>query len=108
MATCAVIHSSIPSASGIPQSSRSYAVWLTATAWVQVSPCGDCSTVWPGISAGGPQINHLYIAVRGSIILVLQFDEPNTTTSSGIYNVRNDPDVLAMLTNLLAGHAADS
>lgn len=59
-----------------------------------------------GISAAGPQINHLYIALRGSTILILHFDELNTRGSSaGTYSVRNDPAVLTMLTGLLATRA---
>jgi hypothetical protein len=59
-----------------------------------------------GISAAGPQINHLYIAIRDTTILVLHFDQLNTSGSSAAtYSVRNDPAVLTMLTNLLAAHA---
>ncbi len=57
----------------------------------------------PGFSAGGPEINHLYVVVRGTTILVLHFDQ--TSRGSGtaaIYNVRNDPAVLTMLTGALA------
>ena len=53
-----------------------------------------------GISAAGPQINHLYIAMRGSTVLVLHFDELGKLTSP--YNVRNDPAVLSVLIDVLA------
>jgi hypothetical protein len=52
-----------------------------------------------GISAAGPQINHLYLAVRGTTVLVLHFDELGTLTSP--YDVRNDPAVVSMLIDVL-------
>jgi hypothetical protein len=56
-----------------------------------------------GISAAGPQIDHVYVAVRAATILVLQFDELSTSgTTAHVYSIRNDPSVLAMLTGLLA------
>jgi hypothetical protein len=62
-----------------------------------------------GISAAGPQINHLYIALKGTTILVLHFDELNVSGSaSGPYSVRNDPAVLTMLASLLAPRAGRS
>lgn len=81
----------------------------------QTAQTGDAAAferTWtgvPGVSAGGPQINHLYVAVSGTIMLVLHFDQLNTTSSSAaIYNVRGDPGVLTMLTNLLTANAAGS
>ena len=58
-----------------------------------------------GVSAAGPQINHLYLAVQGSTVLILHFDELNSGTSSSPYDVRNDPSVLSMLTDALAAQA---
>jgi hypothetical protein len=59
-----------------------------------------------GISAAGPQINHFYIAMKRTTVLVLHFDELNTSAGSArTYSVRNDPAVLTMLTNLLTAHA---
>jgi hypothetical protein len=59
-----------------------------------------------GMSAAGPQINHLYIALKSTTILILHFDELNTSArSAGTYSVRNDPAVLNMLTGLLATRA---
>jgi hypothetical protein len=52
-----------------------------------------------GISAGGPQINHLYLAARGTTVLILHFDELGKQTSP--YDVRNDPGVLSALSNVL-------
>jgi hypothetical protein len=53
-----------------------------------------------GISAAGPQVNHLYLAVRGSTVLVLHFDELGKQARP--YEVRNDPGVLSTLTSVLA------
>jgi hypothetical protein len=59
-----------------------------------------------GMSAAGPQINHLYIAVRGSVLVDLHFDQLNITArSASAYSVRNDPAVLSMLTELLTVRA---
>jgi hypothetical protein len=53
-----------------------------------------------GISAAGPQTNHLYLAVRGTSVLILHFDElPGSKAKP--YDVRSDPSVLAMLAGLL-------
>jgi hypothetical protein len=59
----------------------------------------------PGISAGGPQTNHLYLAVSGNHVVDLHFDELSTGASASPYDVRNDPAILTMLGNLLAGRA---
>lgn len=59
-----------------------------------------------GVSAAGPQINHIYLAVRGATVVILHFDEPTSSTSStSPYDVRNDPSVLSMLTDALASQA---
>jgi hypothetical protein len=56
-----------------------------------------------GISAAGPQINHLYFAQRGATLLVLHFDEFTAGTDSAArYDVQNDPSVLSMLESVLA------
>lgn len=48
-----------------------------------------------GMSAGGPQTNHLYVAAGGPVLIVLQFTQfPGQATP---YNVAGDPQVLAML-----------
>jgi hypothetical protein len=52
-----------------------------------------------GISAAGPQINHLYLAVRGTTVLILHFDELGKLT--GPYDVRDDPGVLSTLIHVL-------
>jgi hypothetical protein len=53
-----------------------------------------------GISAGGRQTNHFYVAVNGTRLVVLQFTEfPGQATP---YNVAADPQVLAMLDAELA------
>jgi hypothetical protein len=53
-----------------------------------------------GISADGPQTNHLYFAVNGTRLVVLQFTEfPGT---SAPYNAAGDPQILAMLSTELA------
>lgn len=56
-----------------------------------------------GVSAAGPQTNHLYIAERGSTVLILHFDELAAGATATPYDVRNDPAVLSMLTAALAG-----
>jgi hypothetical protein len=68
-----------------------------------------------GISAAGPQTNHLYVAAHGSTVLILHFDElgsgsaggtgstGSTASTASSYDVRNDPGVLSMLTGVLAG-----
>jgi hypothetical protein len=53
-----------------------------------------------GISAAGPQINHLYLAVRGTTVLILHFDELGHQATP--YDVRNDPSVLSTLIDVLA------
>jgi hypothetical protein len=56
-----------------------------------------------GISAAGPQTNHLYIAVNGTEVVVLHFDELAKVGSAGAYDIRDDSAVLTMLENTLAG-----
>ena len=55
-----------------------------------------------GISAAGKQTNHLYVAAHGTCVLILHFDELASGSPSGRYDVRQDPHVLSLLTNLLA------
>lgn len=53
-----------------------------------------------GMSAEGPQVNHLYLAAGGSVLIVLQFTEfPGHTAP---YDVACDPQVLTMLDAELA------
>jgi hypothetical protein len=48
-----------------------------------------------GISAEGPQTNHIYLAVGGPVLIVLEFTEfPGRSVP---YDVAHDPQVLAML-----------
>jgi hypothetical protein len=62
-----------------------------------------------GMSAAGPQINHLYLAVRGPTLLALHFDElPASGGAARRYDVHADPSVLTMLTGLLAHEPAGS
>jgi hypothetical protein len=62
-----------------------------------------------GISAAGPQINHLYLAESGTTLLVLHFDEFSAGGgTAGEYDVHDDPSVLTMLTGLLAHGPAGS
>jgi hypothetical protein len=53
-----------------------------------------------GISAAGPQANHLYLAVGGPVLIVLQFTE--FPGQAAPYHVVGDPQVLAMLGTELA------
>lgn len=48
-----------------------------------------------GISAAGPQINHAYVAIGGTCLIVLQFTE--LPGDAAPYAVSGDPGVLAML-----------
>lgn len=52
-----------------------------------------------GISAPVPQINHLYLTMRGTTVLVLHFDELGKQNSP--YDVHNDPSVLSTLIDAL-------
>src|ERR1700733_9035934 len=53
-----------------------------------------------GVSASGAQINHLYLAVRGTTLVVLHFDEFGKNPAP--YDVGNDPAVLATLAGVLS------
>jgi hypothetical protein len=55
-----------------------------------------------GVSAPGPQTNHLYLAMSGMTVLVLHFDELAADNAAAPYDVRDDPGVLSMLINVLA------
>jgi hypothetical protein len=59
-----------------------------------------------GVSATGKQTNHLYLAAAGAAVLVLHFDELAQGSSAAPYDVHQDPNVLSLLTNLLAGQAS--
>lgn len=48
-----------------------------------------------GMSAEGPQTNHLYVAVSGHMLIVLQFTE--FPGHAAPYDAARDPQVLAML-----------
>jgi hypothetical protein len=62
-------------------------------------------TGFRGISAAGPQTNHLYLAGRGTTVLILHFDElPGSKAKP--YDVRSDPSVLTMLLGLLASQSS--
>jgi hypothetical protein len=52
-----------------------------------------------GVSAYGAQTNHLYLAVRGTKLVVLHFDEFGKDPAA--YDVGNDPAVLATLIAVL-------
>jgi hypothetical protein len=59
--------------------------------------------VWTGvggISADVPQTNHLYLATRGTTLVVLHFDEFGKDPAP--YDVGNDPAVLATLIGVLS------
>ncbi|MFB6576589.1 hypothetical protein ACFCYC_03975 [Streptomyces sp. NPDC056402] len=65
--------------------------------------------VWTGvqgISAQGAQTNHLYLAARGTRVLVLHFDElAGGSPAAAPYDTQQDPNVVSLLTNLLASPA---
>jgi hypothetical protein len=52
-----------------------------------------------GVSSFGPQTDHLYIATRGTTVVVLHFDQFGKVPLP--YNVSNDPAVLATLMSVL-------
>lgn len=54
-----------------------------------------------GMSAQGPQTNHLYLAVNGTRLIVLQFSE--FPGHAAPYDAAADPQVLAMLDAALTG-----
>ncbi|MFI1154108.1 hypothetical protein [Streptomyces sp. NPDC020817] len=59
-----------------------------------------------GISAHGAQTNHLYLASHDTRVLVLHFDElAEKAPAAAPYDVKQDPNVLSLLTHLLAGPA---
>ncbi|MFG2236598.1 hypothetical protein ACGFNX_42595 [Streptomyces sp. NPDC048723] len=59
-----------------------------------------------GISAHGAQTNHLYLAAHGTRVLVLHFDElAKGSPAAAPYDAQQDPNVLSLLTNLLASPA---
>ncbi|WKD31483.1 hypothetical protein [Streptomyces xanthophaeus] len=56
-----------------------------------------------GISAHGAQTNHLYLAAHDTRVLVLHFDElAEGSPAAAPYDAKQDPNVLSLLTNLLA------
>ncbi|MCX4807146.1 hypothetical protein OG594_36980 [Streptomyces sp. NBC_01214] len=65
--------------------------------------------VWTGVqgtSAQGAQTNHLYPAARGTRVLVLHFDDlAGGSPAAAPYDTQQDPNVLSLLTNLLASPA---
>ncbi|MFE3585732.1 hypothetical protein [Streptomyces vinaceus] len=59
-----------------------------------------------GISAPGRQTNHLYLAAHGTRVLVLHFNElAEGSPAAAPYDTQQDPNVVSLLTNLLAGPA---
>ncbi|MFB7976832.1 hypothetical protein [Streptomyces vinaceus] len=59
-----------------------------------------------GISAPGRQTNHLYLAAHGTRVLVLHFNElAEGSPATAPYDTQQDPNVVSLLTNLLAGPA---
>ncbi|MFE5725141.1 hypothetical protein [Streptomyces erythrochromogenes] len=68
--------------------------------------------IWTGVeglSAHGAQTNHLYLAAHGTRVLVLHFDElAEGSPKAAPYDAKQDPNVLSLLTNLLAGPAGST
>lgn len=54
-----------------------------------------------GMSAGGPQINHLYLVEHGSSVIALQFSELSPKTGAGSYDTAGDPLTLAAIGSAL-------
>jgi hypothetical protein len=94
------------------QSANHVAADAVCTETAQSADADAFSRTWtsvPGFSAGGPEINHLYIGVEGTTIVVLELDEHSPSASSaGNYSVRHDPAVLTMLSSMLAAHIVGS
>ncbi|WP_053705584.1 hypothetical protein [Streptomyces sp. WM6373] len=62
-----------------------------------------------GLSAHGAQTNHLYLAAHGTRVLVLHFDElAEGSPATAPYDTKQDPNVLSLLTNLLARPAGST
>lgn len=94
--------------SRILQSSDHIAVDAVSRETASATDAAAFERIWTGVegvSATGHQTNHLYLAVSGSEMLVLHFDELVTGDSAGPYDIRNDPGVLTMLKSLLTNHA---
>jgi hypothetical protein len=93
MASCTQTSRALQAKNGIGQDAKVVRTASTpsAAAWERT---------WTGVmgmSSGGPQINHLYAAVSGSELIVLQFTE--FPGQAAPYDTAMDPGVLAMLAN---------
>jgi len=91
MAHCQATTRSLQSANHTPPNAvvRQTAKLASSIAWERTW------TGVMGISAEGPQTNHLYLAVSGAVLIVLQFTE--FPGHAAPYDVARDPQVLAML-----------
>lgn len=76
---------------------------LTPDAAVQQTAATDNGRAWSrrwngvqGVSAAGPQTNHVYVVQRGAVLTLLTFDEWDSAAPSS-YDPRSDASVLAML-----------
>jgi hypothetical protein len=93
MASCAQTSRSLQAKNGIGQDAK-----IARTASTPSAAAWERS--WTGVmgmSSGGPQTNHLYAAVSGSELIVLQFTE--FPGQAAPYDTALDPGVLAMLAN---------
>jgi hypothetical protein len=85
------------------QTANKVAVDATVTETASRSDAAAWERGWTGVlgmSAAGPQTNHLYAAVDGTRLIVLQFTE--FPGQAAAYDVSADPSVLSMLQTELA------
>lgn len=80
---------------------------VTPDAKVAQTASGTAAAAWKrtwtgvmGMSADSPQTNHIYLAVNGARLIVLQFTE--FPGQAAPYDTAGDPQVLTMLTDELA------
>jgi hypothetical protein len=85
------------------QAANKVPVDATVTETASRSDAAAWERSWTGVmgmSAAGPQTNHLYVAVDGTRLIVLQFTE--FPDQAAAYDVSADPSVLSMLQAELA------
>jgi len=96
MDTCQQITRALQTANKVPADAR-----VTETA--SLADAAAWRRGWTGVmgmSAEGPQTNHIYLAVNGTRLIVLQFTE--FPGQAAPYDTAADPQVLAMLETELA------
>jgi len=80
------------------QASNNVSVDATVTNTVSQAGAAAWARSWTGVmgvSAAGPQTNHLYVALAGTSLIVLQFTE--FPGHAAVYDVTADPSVLSII-----------